>query len=41
MYIRNMGILIKMWAKKFQIINKHRLSSYSLILMLLYYLIVT
>ncbi len=35
-----MGILLKMWGKKTGIIDRFKLSSYSVLIMMLYYLIV-
>ena len=37
--IKILGILIKLWAKKHGLIHPQKLSSYSFILMMLYYLI--
>ena len=39
--IQNLGLLLKMWGKKSKLIDTMRLSSYSLILMLLYFLMKT
>jgi DNA polymerase sigma len=40
-WVRNLGILVKIWAKNKGIIGKNCLSSYSLILMLIHFLIKT
>ena len=39
--IRRLGVLIKIWGKVSKIIDLKRLSSYSMIIMMLYYLIKT
>jgi DNA polymerase sigma len=37
--VKYLGILIKMWAKKTGHIGQNRLSSYSFVLMMIYYLV--
>lgn len=37
--VKQLGILIKLWAKKLKLIDSNLLSSYSFILMMIYYLI--
>lgn len=37
--ITNLGILLKLWGKKSQFVKRFKMSSYGLILMMLYYLI--
>lgn len=37
--IRALGVLLKLWGKNVKILNKDKMSSYSVILMMLYYLI--
>ena len=38
-WVKNLGLLVKMWAKKVALIEKNALSSYAMVLMLLHYLI--
>ena len=38
-WVRNLGILIKLWGKSVGLIDKNRLSSYAMVLMMLHYLI--
>lgn len=38
-WVRNLGILAKLWGKSVEMIDKRNLSSYSIILMLIHYLI--
>lgn len=40
-WIRNLGILVKLWGKAVNLIGKSALSSYAMILMLIHYLIKT
>ena len=39
--IKNLGLLLKMWGKKTKLIDPYRLSSYGLLLMLMYFLMDT
>lgn len=39
--IRNLGILLKMWGKKHALIDPFKLSSYGLLLMLIFFLMKT
>ena len=36
--LRNLGVILKLWGKRNKIIDPQKLSSYGLILMLLYFL---
>ena len=36
--LRNLGVILKLWGKKNKLIDPQKLSSYGLILMLLYFL---
>ncbi len=38
-WIKNLGLLVKMWGKAYNLIGKNYLSSYAMILMLIHYLI--
>ncbi len=38
-WVKNLGILVKMWGKAVRLIDKSALSSYAMILMLIHYLI--
>jgi len=40
-WIKNLGILVKMWGKSVGLIGKSSFSSYAMILMLIHYLIKT
>jgi hypothetical protein len=40
-WIKNLGLLVKLWGKSKGLINKNMLSSYSMVLMLIHYLIKT
>lgn len=40
-WIKNLGLLVKMWGKAKNLIGKNALSSYAMILMLIHYLIKT
>lgn len=37
-FIRNLGVVLKKWAKKNRLISPQRMSSYGLMLLMLYYL---
>lgn len=37
--VRALGVLLKLWAKNTNLIDKDKMSSYGVILMMLYYLI--
>ena len=38
-WIKNLGLLVKLWGKSVDLIGKNYLSSYAMILMLIHYLI--
>jgi DNA polymerase sigma len=38
-WIKNLGLLVKLWGKNSNLIGKNYLSSYAMILMLIHYLI--
>jgi len=38
-WVKNLGLLVKMWGKSIQLIGKSALSSYAMIIMLIHYLI--
>lgn len=38
-WVRNLGILVKLWGKKLMLINKDMFSSYSMVLMLIHFLL--
>lgn len=40
-WIKNLGLLLKMWAKNVNMIDKSNLSSYAIVLMMIHYLIVS